>query len=408
MNNDKRTEGEMTARKNRRVFTAVGVVGVAGAIAVVAVMMRSGPAEGVRPVPESPPAAGDEATRGAVRLSKEALNKNPVHAVPARMARLAGDIQVIGNVSYDANHFAIVGPLVAGRMTRLFVGVGDKVRRGQAMAEIESTDVGEARGALISAKARLGASEANLHRERELAEKRISSAREREVAEAQWASESASLRAAEERLRAIGFTEGDIRAVQGKAAGGRVAIRAPIDGKVIDRLVTMGEAVERATDAFKVANLANVWVLLDLYEKDLARVRVGQAVEIRTEAYPGEIFHGRVGYVAPVIDEATRTSKVRVEIDNKLGRLNIGQLVNAKLVGNADVATVPVLTVPRAAVQRVEGKPMVFVKGPQGFERRGVEIGVSGGDLIEIRKGLKDGEEIATDGAFLLKSELLR
>ena len=337
--------------------------------------------------PLAPAPGGGTGGVGAPPLSlpKGAAENNPVQTVPVRSVRLAGDIQVVGNVSYDADHFAIVGPLVEGRMTRLAVGVGGQVRRGQIMAEIESADVGEARGAFIAAKARLAAAEANLRRERELAEKRISSAREREVAEAQWASEGAAMRAAQEKLRAIGLSDGDIRAIDDKAVGGRVAIRAPIDGTVIERLVTLGEAVERAIDAFKVANLSHVWILLDLYEKDLARVRVGQSVEARTEAYPGEVFPGRVAYVAPVIDEATRTAKVRVEIANDAAKLHIGQLVNARLIGSSELTTAPVLAVPRGAIQRVDGKPLLFVKGPQGYERRPVELGLSGGELVEVR-----------------------
>jgi cobalt-zinc-cadmium efflux system membrane fusion protein len=360
---------------------------------------------------EARPSAASPSDPGTgLALPRNAAANNPVKTVTAEMVRLAGDIQVVGNVSFDADHFAVVGPLVAGRMTRLVVGVGAKVARGQIMAEIESADVGEARGALISARARCAAAEANVRRERELADKRISSAREREVAEAQWAGELATMRAAEERLRAYGLGDADLRAVETKAAGGRVAMRAPIDGTVIERLVTLGEAVERAASAFKIANLSRVWILLELYEKDLARVRVGQAVEASTEPYPGEIFPGRVAYVAPVIDQATRTAKVRVEIENTQGKLHIGQLVNARMVGNSGLMAAPVLTVPRGSIQRVDGKPLVFVKvkGAEHYERRAVELGVSGGDLVEIRSGLRAGEDLASDGAFLLKSEMLR
>lgn len=393
---------------------AIAVAGLLGLVAVVLLVMRSG-GSGANARTGSTPEAGAANTPGGtanrpLALSSAATARNPIKTVKATMERLAGDIQVIGNVSHDADHFAIVGPLVGGRITRLAVGVGSTVTRGQTMAEIESVDVGEARGALISAKARLAAAEANLRRERELAEKRISSAREREIAEAQWATERASMRAAHERMRAIGLTDADIRVVAEESAtqGGRVPIRAPIAGTVIERLVTLGEAVERASSAFKIANLSRVWVLLDLYEKDLARVRVGQSLEVRTESYPGEVFKARVAYVVPVIDLATRTAKVRVEIENKAGKLRLGQLVTAKLIGSPEATAEPVLTVPRAAVQTVDGKPLVFVKSGAGFERRPVELGVSGGELVEVRKGLNAGDEVAGEGGFLIKSELLR
>jgi cobalt-zinc-cadmium efflux system membrane fusion protein len=347
-----------------------------------------------------------------VALASAARAHNAVTLTRVRESRLAGDIQLTGSVSYDADHFAMVGPLVAGRVARLDTQVGARVRRGQVLAEIESVDVGQARAELISAGARLGAATSNLKRERELAEKKISSSREREVAEAQWAIERAAVRAARERLRAIGLSDTDIQAVETRdedaPTGGRVPIRSPIEGTIIERLVTLGEAVQSASDAFKVADLRRVWVQLDLYEKDLARVRVSLPVEIRTDAYPGEIFQGRVAYVAPVIDEATRTAKVRVEIDNRQDKLHIGQLVSAKLSGRAQVGDAAVLVIPRSAVQRLDGKPLVFVKVAAGFERAFVELGAAGDDWIEVRRGLAKDQEIAADGGFLLKSELLR
>jgi cobalt-zinc-cadmium efflux system membrane fusion protein len=420
--NDSGSEVIQEARSGAARTRLYAVLGVGVAIAAVGavLLVRSSSAEGVRqpaatvaarpaaPAAEPAAAGRGDAERSAVTLRPEAAASNPIKTVAAAQARLAGDIRVVGNVSYDANRFAIVGPLVAGRVAHLHVGVGSKVRRAQVMAEIESAEVGEARAAQLSATARLAAAEANLRRERDLAEKRISSSREREVAEAQWATEKASLRAAHERLRAIGLSEADIRAMEAKDLGGRVAMRAPIAGTVIERLVTLGEAVERATDAFKIADLSHVWVLLDLYEKDLARVHAGQSVEVRTDAYLGEVFRGRVAYVVPVIDEATRTAKVRVEIENLHEKLRLGQLVTATLIGDTAAVAGSVLAVPRSAVQRVDGKPLVFVKRTEGFERRTVEIGVSGGDLVEVRSGLSEGEIVASEGGFLLKSELLR
>jgi cobalt-zinc-cadmium efflux system membrane fusion protein len=380
---------------------------VVAAAAGVFFLTRVGASRAVTPAEEAAtaPSAGQP---GMVALPAGAAAKNLIDVVPVRRTRLAGEIHMIGNVSYSADHVAMVGPLVSGRVARLAAGIGNHVERGQIIAEIESVDVGEARAALIAATARLSAAEANLHRERELADKQISSVREREVAEAQWVGERAAMRAAQQRLRAIGLSAAEIQAVEVRDDGGRVPMRAPIAGTVIERLVTLGQAVERATDAFKIADLAQVWVLLDLYEKDLARVHVGQAVELRTDTLPGEVFPGRVAYVLPVIDEATRAAKVRIEIANPSGKLRIGQLVTAKLIGDAGSETTPVLAIPVAAVQRIDGKPVVFVQRGAAFQRRIVELGVSGGELVEVRTGLADGDAVAAKGAFLLKSELLR
>jgi cobalt-zinc-cadmium efflux system membrane fusion protein len=327
------------------------------------------------------------------------------------MLRLGGNVQVVGTVAFHEDHFAVVGPLVAGRISRLSAGVGDEVKRGQVLAEIESVDVGQARAELVAAKARYVAAEANLKRETDLAEKRISSSREREVAQAQWATEQAGVRAATMRLRAIGLTDAEIADVANAdrtAMGGKVQIRAPIGGTIIERKVTLGEAVERATDAFKIADTSLVWVALDLYEKDLYRVHTGQEVELRTDARPGVPLRGRVGFIVPVIDETTRTAKVRLEFPNPQGVLQAGQLVTAQIACDPRQDAAPVLAVPRSAVERVDGQTIVFVARADGFERRNVILGTSGGDAVEVSQGLTAGEKVAVEGAFLLKSELLR
>ena len=228
------------------------------------------------------------------------------------------------------------------------------------------------------------------------------------MAEAQAASEQAALDAARQRLESLGFRAADISKM-GVAAGGRVAIRAPIDGVVITREVTLGQAVQAATDAFRVANLQHLWVNLDVYEKDLEAVHVEQPVEVRTESLPGRVFTGRIAYVEPHVDDKTRSARVRIEMENPNGALRPGQFVSARLSGDPKRANEPVLAVPRRAVLSVEGKHLVFLqRAADAFEQRGVELGVSGGELVEIIKGLAEGDPVVVDGAFLLKSELLR
>jgi cobalt-zinc-cadmium efflux system membrane fusion protein len=387
----------------RKTLVAAGVVMV-GVIAVVLVF-RDRRSFGSA---EAPQAVAETKEARPLALAPAARARNPVKVAPAELAKVSGDIQVVGTVTFHEDHFAVVGPLVTGRISKLVAGVGDQVKRGQVMAEIESSEVGQARAEFVSAQARYAAADANLKRESDLAEKKISSSRERELAHAQWVTEQAGVRAAVMRLRAIGLTPADVEAAAHHDLGGKVQIRAPISGTVIERKVTLGEAVERATDAFKIADTSHVWVTLDLYEKDLARVRVGQEVETRTDARPGEVFHGRVAFIVPVIDPATRTAKVRLEFPNPKGVLSAGQLVTARIVGDSKGSMTDVLVVPRSAVEQVEGKTAVFIQRGEGFERRNVVTGASGGDKIEIRQGLTQGDVVAVDGAFLLKSELLR
>jgi cobalt-zinc-cadmium efflux system membrane fusion protein len=357
--------------------------------------------------PPAPAPAVEQATR-QLQVPVGAAGRNAVQVATVKKAHLAGDIELVGTVTFHEDHYAVVGPLVAGRVIRLLAGAGDRVKRGQVIAEIESAEVGQARAELVAARARLAAAQANLRRESDLADRHISSERERELAQAQAATEQANVRAAVMRLRAIGLTQGDVDQAERHDLGGLVAMRAPLDGTVIERKVTLGQAVERATDAFTIADTSVVWVTLDLYEKDLFRVRVGQPVELETEAVPGQTFRGKVGFVMPVIDPATRTAKVRLEFDNPRGLLQPGQLVTARILAQPQASVPEVLAVPRSAVEQVEGKTVVFVANGSGFERRNVLVGRSAGDHVEIREGLNPGERIAVEGAFLLKSELLR
>ena len=390
-------------KTRRNVVIAVVAVLILGGAALVAI--RSGREE---KAPHATPAPAQPSGPSTVALSPEALAKNPVATEPVRKIRLASDVEIVGSVTFDPNHHAVVGPLVPGRVAKLRANPGDTVKAGQVLAEIESAEVGAAEAEYISAAARAATAELNAKRERELAEQRISSARDREVAEAEATATGAQRRAAEERLRALGLRDREIEALRkGQASGGRLPLRAPIDGTVVTRSVTLGQAVERATDAFELIDLSRLWVSLDLYEKDLARVQPGQRVQIRTESFP-EVLDARVEYIHPVIAPATRTAAVRLVVDNSAGKLRPGQFVTARIVGDPKLATEETLAIPRKAVLTLDGKPAVFVKTEAGFERRLVELGPSGGEMIAVRQGLKEGEQVATDGAFLLKSELQR
>ena len=390
-----------TLRRRSWGLVAAGIATVAAAGIVV---------RGRRPKMAEAARAASGAGRppGQVELRQQA-GSALLTTVKVERTALAGDVQVVGSVSPAEDHFAVVGPSVSGRVVRLLVGVGTRVHKGQLLGQIESVEAGQARGEYIAARAALAAAQANAVRERDLAERQISSNREREVAESQAVSQRAKMRAALAHLRAIGFDASDVaRLGQEGTEGALIPLRASIDGHVLKRSVTLGQSVERSTDAFTIGDLSTLWVLLDIYEKDLARVSPGQRVRVRTEAAANEVFEGRVAYVDPVIDEKTRTAHVRVELPNPGGKLRINQLVTARIVGDSLHAGPPVLTIPRGALQRVDGAPVVFLRRRDGFEKRVVDAGVTRGDKVEVRSGLREGDEIAMGGTFLLKSELLR
>jgi cobalt-zinc-cadmium efflux system membrane fusion protein len=347
--------------------------------------------------------------KARVNLPPGAEVRNRLSTARVVRTRLAMDLQVVGSVTYDEDRFAVVGPLTSGRIVRLRAGVGNTVKAGQILAEIESAEIGQAQAAFLSSTARAAAAQANLRRERRLAEQHISSEREKEMAEAQAASEAAELKAASERLLAFGLGERDLEGLaRSGGTGGRVPLRAPISGTIQARLITLGQAVERGTDAFQIVDLSRVWVMLDLYEKDLPWAHLGQTVELYLESGEAQPPRARVTAIAPLIDAKTRTARVRVELANPDGRLRPGQFVTAKLIGDPMESARELLAIPRGAIRSIEGKTVAFVRVGSGFEQRIVQIGTSNGDQVEVRHGLQAGEEVVVDGAFLLKSEALR
>lgn len=309
-------------------------------------------------------------------------------------------LPVTGTITYDANRVSHVGSRTNGRVVSLRAELGARVARGQVLALLESPDVGQIRADEREAEELVKIAEENYAREQRLAAQGISSRKELLVAEAELRRMQASLRSSRTRLGVLGA---------GHGTGGQFGISAPFAGLVVAREVSAGEMASPEDTLFTVADLSRVWIELDIFERDLVRVHVGQSVAVRTAAYPGRDFRGRIVYVGSVLDAERRTVRARVEIPNGDGALKPGMFANASIQVGAGGPTVVV--VPQDAVQDVEGKPSVFVPGdrPGEFRAQPVEVGepVEGG-RVTIRSGLAAGSRIVTRGGFALRSELAK
>ncbi len=329
-----------------------------------------------------------------------------VRCAPSQSKQLMGELSALGTVTYDQDRYAVIGPLVNGRVAALRAKEGSRVHVGQALADVESPEVGAARAQFIASKARARASAAHLKRETELSQKHVSAERSREMAAAQAVEEQALFEAAAQQLRAYGLFSDDMLQVD-PAAGGRIQLRSPIAGIVISRRITLGQAIERGTDAFVVADLSRLWVLLDLYEIDMERIHVGQRAELHSESLPNQAMFATVSYIEPVINVSTRTAKVRVEFDNKQHLLHPGQFVNATIFAERSKEAAVVLSVPKEAIQTQNGKAFLYTCEPSGtYVRREVVLGISDATHSEIRSGLSEGENVVVQGAFYLKSSM--
>lgn len=335
----------------------------------------------------------------------KAASRRPYAAIktqPAGKRVLSAQPELTGEVAYDPDHMAIVGPLVSGRIATVMVTTGTPVKKRQVLAELESPEAGQAMAQYITATARSRAAEAQLVREQDLSKQHISSARNREVAEAQAAEAHAAAKAAQQMLQALGIDAELAR--QGNS--GRVSLRSPIDGIVVKRSIALGQAVERGTDAFVVANLSHLWVELEIFEKDLERVQIGQSVELRTDSLPGRVLPAKVAFIEPFVNANTRTANVRLMFINEENLLRPGQFVTAHMGAQMGPQR-QVLAVPRSALETLDGRDVVFVPDHDTFIAKPVSVGSRDERFAEILAGLQEGEAVVVEGAFLLKANTL-
>jgi cobalt-zinc-cadmium efflux system membrane fusion protein len=345
--------------------------------------------------------------KGLVELTPEQVKNAGIQAGRVERRSQAGLLEASAQIEAPPQRQAKVGSRIEGRVTDIRVNSGEQVKAGQLLAVVDSPEVGRAKADFLAALARSGVAAGTAEREKALFEKRISSEREWREAEAEAVKARADKEAAENRLHALGVTDADLERL--RVAGhydSTVAIVAPIAGVLVERKVTLGQMVAPADTLFSVVDLREVWILLDVYERDLAQVRVGQDASVRVAAYPGQEFKGRVANVGAVFEAKSRATKARVVLANPEGTLRPGMFATVTLEGTTgDERTL--LVAPTAAIQRDGEDNYVFIpRGDHEFEGRRVRVGRVLGDWTEILEGVSEGESVVTAGSFLLKSEM--
>jgi cobalt-zinc-cadmium efflux system membrane fusion protein len=306
-------------------------------------------------------------------------------------------VSVVGELQADQSRYAEVGAPVTARVVRILAVPGQTVRAGQVLAEAQSADLGRARAEHDAAEARVALARSALERKRALAD-RIVPRREVQEAEADLAAALAELRAASATLQALGAV-----ATRGGDAS-RLPLVAPIGGTVIERNIALGQMIDPAHVAFRIGDLGSLWLVAHVFERDAVRVAVGATARITLAAFPGQAFSGRVTYIGREVEAASRTIPVRVELANPRQVLRPGMSATAWL--GVSTAGQQVVTVPVAALQRVRDQWVVFVPtNERTFEIRNVGRGRDLQGEVEVLTGLRPGETVVVDGAFLLKAE---
>ncbi len=336
----------------------------------------------------SPAPAGETSTEapGTVELSPEEQRAAGVQIVEVRRRDLAGTLMAAGRVEEAETSLATISARVGGRIDKLYVDfTGQSVRKGQPIALVYSPEVVSAaeeyRLALESLE-RLGSSALP-----------DAQAQAREL-----------VAASRRRLELWGLTAEQIRELD-KSSESRIhiTIYSPASGTVMERKVTEGQYVREGDSLYSLTDLSTVWVKADVYESDLPLVRLGQTVEITSEALPGSRLRGRVSFIEPVLNQQTRTVPVRIQVPNPGLRLRPGMYANARLMASMGES---VLAVPRSAVLETGTRRVVYVaKGDGVFEGRQVDLGPATEDYVAVLAGLREGERVVTQGNFMIDAQ---
>ena len=353
----------------------------------------------------------EEPNRAAlVRLTQASIKEIGIITEAIMQKPFTKYVTVPAKVLANQDNEALVGSLVQGRVCKVFVKAGDNVKAGQELMHVEGLEIGQIKAGFLSAKANLEYQKSNYERQKKLIEQNVGAQKNLLETQNEYEKAQAEYNAEKNRINAIGLTENEVEdgkhAVSEEHSSGTLPIKSPIGGIVVERNVVIGQLIEATTTAFKIINLSSVWVDGQIYEKDAGKITGKTTADFTASSYPDEPFKGMVTYIGQIIDEKTRTITIRAEFNNAAGKLK-PQMFGELRIPNKNNSTA--LMVPAEALVKIENADYLFIqKEDTAFEKIPVTICCAQNELVEITKGLKDGDKIVVKGAFYLKSELLK
>jgi cobalt-zinc-cadmium efflux system membrane fusion protein len=348
-----------------------------------------------------------------IEMSAEAQKHIDLQVVTASKRNLNEYLQAIGTIKPIDARVAHIRALTSGRLASVTVKLGDRVTANQVLATYENLEAGEvvsqhqtARAELEKLNVQLAVAKQQTERNRQLADIGAIPRKEYELSQGEERSITASI--AVQQSVVNGFTAKLGRLGLGTdsaSTSSTTAIRSSFGGIVVATSAAPGETITPESELFAIADLSQVWVQAEVYEKDLGRIQLGRTASIKVDTYPDREFSGPVTYISDLLDPQTRTAKIRCEVTNADGRLKVDMFASVLL---PTTFSKQALAIPADAIQQIEGKSVVFVrKGATTFEQRAVQVGRTVQGIAEIASGLQDGESVVTKGAFHLKSIVL-
>jgi cobalt-zinc-cadmium efflux system membrane fusion protein len=368
--------------------------------------------EAVPITPQEVPAAKADTKKdpNLITLSPDAVKYANLQFAEVSEQQIAAPLEVTGHIAINEDRTVRVGSLFSGRILEVPVKVGDRVRQGQALAQMHTHEVHEARAEYAKAEAELKQRKTNaefaksqMERAERLYQAKAGSLHELEKAKVEYQAAQQEITRAEAELeRAIGHRE-HLGLPDNQNYDEPVVIKAPAAGVVMKRDITPGASVNPGDNMFFISDLSTVWVMAEVPEKHLASLKIGAAVQIKVAAYPEETFAGKIARLGETLNAETRTIEVRCLAENRAGKLKPEMYAS---IGVVVGETRPAVMVNGAALQEMNGETVVFVAKDQNrFEKRVVKVERKQGDLVEVLSGVSRGERVVTAGGFQLKTE---
>jgi cobalt-zinc-cadmium efflux system membrane fusion protein len=323
-----------------------------------------------------------------------------VQVVAVEPTKLQRVLRLTGAVAFNSFKTTPIISLIGGPVSRILVAPGEHVKQGQVLLQVSSPDFSLQRATYLKARSAFHVADKNYDRAKDLYEHHAIAERDLLQAESDRSQAEADLQSSEQSLKILGISNPESLLTGPPSA--EIPLLAPLGGEIVERLCSPGQLIAAgATQCFTISDVSTVWVLVNVYQNDLAYVHTGDTATIQTDAYP-DAFHGKISYIAPALDPNTRTLQARIVTDNPGGKLKKDMYVSA-VVAAGDFQNA--LAVPDAAILRdSENLPFVYlVQGTNQFARRKVQIGESQGGRTQILSGLAAGDRVAGDGSLFLQ-----
>jgi cobalt-zinc-cadmium efflux system membrane fusion protein len=407
-----------TSRSSRTAFVAIVAIVAIAAVAILAWFLW--PSKTGKPVPAPRSVSFGESSS----QQKAIAGDQKLILTPEQLQRAGLKIETVGEqpsseavgrmttgvVQANTYKETPVMSLVGGIVRSVKPELGQSVQRGQTVAIVASNELADLQSRYLTALATLDEHHRHHARTIKLVEIGAASREELEMADTKLRDAESEVANRRQKLLLLGLSSQRIASLNSSSQiSSEVSVAAPSSGTLTSRSVNSGEVIEANKELMRVTDLSSIWVVGQVYEKDLATIRVGSGANINSDAYPGRVFRGRISYVDPKVDPATRTAQVRIELANPGQMFKIGMYVNVAFA-SLGAAEKTMAVVPKDAVQAIGNQPYVFVATEKSneFVLRQVKLAPESNGFYPVREGLSVGDRVVTEGSFLLRAEWLK